>query len=288
MFGYVKTDLPNMYMKDVTLYKAMYCGLCKGIGKRCGQRGRMALNYDLTFLSVLLHNVMGKDVKIEKQRCVIHRIRKRPIAVPDELTERIACLNIILARYKLNDDVHDDGKGRFMRAFFGKAYKRAKRCEPELDKIVCECYKDLTDYEKSGGDSVDFSSDPFGRMMSETVKLIAGEFADENLLNLAYYLGKWVYLIDAVDDFDKDKKRKSFNVFVNMHPEIKSKEELMEKHRSEIASVFGNILCEITKCAESLDYKFNHDLTNNVLFSGIRVQTKNILENKKCSNTTKF
>ena len=65
MFGYVKTDLPNMYVKDVILYKAMYCGLCKGIGKTCGQKSRLLLNYDLTFLSVFAHNLLDVDVKIE-------------------------------------------------------------------------------------------------------------------------------------------------------------------------------------------------------------------------------
>ena len=120
MFGYVKTDFPNMYMKDVTLYKAMYCGLCKGIGQTCGLRGRMVLNYDLTFLSVFLHNVMGEDVKIEKQRCIVHPIVKRPVAIPDDLTRRIACLNVILAYYKLLDDVIDSGKGRLKKSFINK------------------------------------------------------------------------------------------------------------------------------------------------------------------------
>lgn len=288
MFGYVKTDFPNMYVKDVTLYKAMYCGLCKSIGKVCGQRGRMVLNYDLTFLSVLLHNVMGNDVTIEKQHCIIHHVRKRPVAIPDELTERIGALNVILARYKLNDDVHDDGKGKLTRAFLAKAYRKAKKKEPELDRVVCECYRDLTDYEKTGGDSVDISADPFGRMMTETVKILAGEYVSEELLELAYNLGKWIYLIDAIDDFDKDKKRKSFNVFVNAHPDINTKSELIEKNKLELTNIFGNILFDVSKSAKALKYKFNHDLTDNVLFMGLRLQTKNILENNKCKNTTKF
>ena len=110
MFGYVKTDMPYLYVKDTILYKAMYCGLCKSIGKTCGNKGRLLLNYDLTFLSVLLHNVMGLDVKIEKQRCIIHHVVKRPVAISDALTERIAALNVILAHYKLSDDVMDSGK----------------------------------------------------------------------------------------------------------------------------------------------------------------------------------
>ena len=72
MFGYVKTDTPYVYMKDNILYKAMYCGLCKGIGKKCGQKGRLCLSYDLTFLSLFAHNVLGQDVKVNKERCVIH------------------------------------------------------------------------------------------------------------------------------------------------------------------------------------------------------------------------
>ena len=70
MFGYIKADLPNMYVKDTVLYQAMYCSLCKGIGQTCGQKARFALNYDLTFLSVLMHNVMGEDVKIKKKRII--------------------------------------------------------------------------------------------------------------------------------------------------------------------------------------------------------------------------
>ncbi len=288
MFGYVKTDFPNLYVKDVTLYKAMYCGLCKGIGCTCGQRGRLVLNYDLTFLSVLLHNILDIDIKIERQHCIIHAITKRPVAIVDDLTKRIAALNVILARYKLNDDVNDDGKGRFTRAFLSKAYKKAKRQEPELDRIVKDCYRDLIAYEKTGGDSADISADPFGRMMVETVKVLAGEKADENLLGLAYNLGKWIYLIDAVDDFDKDVKRKSFNVFVNSNKEIKTKDQFIEQNKQELVMIFGGILGDIAQQAKNLNYKFNHDLTDNVLLSGLRMQTRNILENVKCKNTTKF
>ncbi len=288
MFGYIKTDFPNLYVKDVTLYKSMYCGLCKGIGSVCGMRGRLVLNYDLTFLSVLLHNLLDVDIKIEAQHCVIHPIKKRPIAVVDDLTKRIGALNVILARHKLNDDVNDDGKGRFTRAFLNKAYKKAKRQEPKLDEIVKECYKDLVEYEKSGGDSADISADPFGRMMVETVKFFSEEIFDQNLSDLAYNLGKWIYLIDAIDDYDKDVKKKSFNVFVNSDKEITNKEEFIKKHKQELVNIFGGILGDISECAKNLKYKFNHDLTDNVLLSGLRIQTKNILENVKCENITKF
>lgn len=288
MFGYVKTDFPNLYVKDTVLYKAMYCGLCKGIGCDCGNKGRLLLNYDLTFLSVLTHNLMGLDVKIEKQRCIIHHIRKRPVAVPDELTKRIGALNVILGHYKLNDDVMDSGKGRVARAFFKSAYKKAKKREPELDRIVKERYQELVAYEKIQGDSIDMASDPFGKMMVEVVQVLLGEKCTEPVKEIAYNLGKWIYLIDALDDFDKDKKKKNYNVFINAYKEINSKETLLKEKQGELVYVFSSVLSNIAENAKRLEYKFNHDLTDNVLMRGLSVETKKIMENQGCKNTTKF
>lgn len=288
MFGYVKTDNPNMYVKDTVLYRSMYCGLCKAIGKSCGQKARLALNYDLTFLSVLMHNILGVDVKIEKQHCVIHWFGKKPIAKTDELSERIGALNIILAYYKLNDDVIDNNKGRFKRAFFKSSYKRALKREPVFDSIVKKYFEKLLQYEKENSDSVDMVADPFGNMMVDIVKEIVGEKISEQLSNLAYGLGKWIYLIDALDDFDKDKKKNNFNVFINAYPGISDKKQLIEQKRSDIEFVFVQTLSMIADSARQLEYKFNHDLTDNILFLGLRAQTKTIMECGKCKNTTKY
>ncbi len=281
MFGYVKTDIPNMYVKDTILYKAMYCGLCKGIGKICGQKARLVLNYDLTFLSVLLHNILDVDVKVEKQHCVIHPIRKRPVAIPDKITERVGALNVILAHYKLCDDVIDSNKGRLKRAFFNKAYKRAKKAEPELDSIVKKRFSELVEYEKKGGDSIDFSADPFGKMMVEIIRVLSKDKFTEELSELSYELGKWIYLIDALDDFDRDIYRKNYNVFILAYPTIKDKKTLLIEKQNDLMCIFGAILTNIAKNAQKLYYKFNHDLIDNILLKGIVLQTKTIMENKK-------
>ena len=282
MFGYVKTDLPNMYMKDNTLYKAMYCGLCKGIGKSCGQKARFLLSYDLTFLSVFLHNILDKDVCVKNQTCIIHPIIKRPIAESDPLTERIGALNVIMAYHKLNDDVIDSGKGKLKRGFFTSSYKKAKKKEPVLDQIVEKWYNQLLQYEKSNIDSVDMSADPFGQMLADIVKHLTGELFDDNLYQLSYSLGKWIYLIDAVDDFDKDKKSKNFNVFVNAYKDCATKEQFITTYAREIVTILSELLCNIENCNRQVKYKFNHDLIDNILNLGIKEQTKIVLENKKC------
>lgn len=288
MFGYVKTDFANLYVKDTVLYKAMYCGLCKSIGCSCGQKARLVLNYDLTFLSILLHNVLGQDVKIEKQRCVIHTIRKRPVALSDELSKRIGALNVILAYHKLTDDVVDNGKGKIKRSFFKSAYKKAQAKEPILDQIVKNRYQELLQLEKQNSASIDRVADPFGMMMQDIVEHIAGDKCVAQLKELSYNLGKWIYLIDALDDFDKDVKNKNFNVFKNVYKEINDKQTLLLQKQQEILIIFSSVLSYIAQLAQQLEYKFNHDLLDNVLLRGLRFQTKQILENKKCENITKF
>lgn len=282
MFGYVKTDLPNMYIKDNTLYKAMYCGLCKGIGKSCGQKARFLLSYDLTFLSVFLHNVLDKDVCVNNQTCIIHPIIKRPIAVPDQLTERIGALNVIMAYHKLNDDVIDSGKGKIKRSFFTDSYKKAKKIEPILDSIVEKWYTQLLQYEKSNIDSVDMAADPFGQMLADIIKELTGELFDDNLYLLSYSLGKWIYLIDALDDYDKDIKSKNYNVFVNSHKECLTKEQFIKENANELVVIFSQLLSTIENYNKQVKYKFNHDLVDNILNLGIKEQTKIVLENKKC------
>lgn len=286
MFGYVKTDLPNMYVKDTVLYRSLYCGLCKGIGKCCGNMGRFSLNYDLTFLSAFIHNVCNKDVTIKKQRCAVHWIRRRPVALPDELTERIAALNLILAYHKCGDDIIDNGKGKLKRSFFKSGYKRAKKKEPELDHIVKKYYDELLKYEEKRSDSIDMVSDPFGNMMKEIAKILTEEYYSEDIGNIAYNIGKWIYLIDAVDDFEKDLKKKNFNVFINTYPDIKTKRELVKK--SEISMIFSAVLGDIYELNKKVKYNFNHDLVDNILTYGLSAQTKKVMEIKdegKLSNT---
>ena len=288
MFGYLTTDFPNLYVKDTVQYKGAYCGLCKSIGEVCGIKGRLLLNYDLTFLSVFIHNVLGEDLNIEKQRCVLHTIVKRPVAVPDDLSRRIAALNVILAYFKLTDNVLDEGKDKIKRSFFKKAYKKAKKAEPILNDIVKKHYVDLVKLEKENSDNVDMVSDPFGSMIREIVEVLLSDKFTENIGELSYNLGKWIYLIDAMDDFDKDKKSKSFNVFVNLYNDCNDKITFLTEKKQDLEFIFGGILSSIYTAAQNITYNFNHDLTDNILYKGIFEKTKLIMEYKKCKNTTKF
>ena len=277
MFGYIKPDNPYLYLKDETLYKALYCGICKSIGKTCGQRARFTLSYDLAFMNAIAHNVMGKDVVINKETCVAHPIKKRPVAEPDEISNMLACVNVILAYYKVKDDIFDEKKGGIKSSFITKGYKRAKARFPKIDGIVKSGYEKLLVLEKQNVDSIDIVSDCFAEMMKEISNEVFCEFATDSTNELFYALGKWVYLIDALDDYDKDIKKKNFNVFYNSYKNS-DYVSLIAEHKEDICFIFNGIFSQIINNYKNVKTKYNTDLVVNILSRGIPAKTNQILK----------
>ena len=59
MFGYIVPLKQELRMRELAQYNAYYCGLCASIGARFGQAARLTLNYDSTFLAMLLTGLSG-------------------------------------------------------------------------------------------------------------------------------------------------------------------------------------------------------------------------------------
>ena len=277
MFGYVKYDFVNLRIKDLMLYKAMYCGLCKGIARSCGQAARIGLTYDVTFLSVLLHNITGTDVRVEKQNCFEHRIKKRPIAVADELTEELGALNTVLVYYKLTDDILDKKRGRSRRVWFKKGYKRSKKRYPELVQIVENYMKEQAKAEKTKSPSPDMAADPSACMMQTLSRHFLKEKASSSTDRLFYALGKWVYLIDALDDYEKDLKKKNYNPFVLAYG-CKTRAELMERFGEDVAFLFDTTFYDMREGMSGVKFYFNRELTDNVILRGLPAETERVFK----------
>ncbi len=277
MFGYVRYDLGNLFVKDLTLYKALYCGLCKGIGASCGQTARIGLSYDMTFLSALLHNMTGTDVKIERQNCFEHAVKKRPIACVDGLTEELGALNTVLVYYKLTDDRADGERTGGRRLWFRKGFRRAGKRYPELVKIVEDFMREQAAAEASKTDSPDRAADPTACMMREIARHFLKDKAGESSDELFYALGKWVYLIDALDDYDKDKKRGAYNPFLLAYG-AESKAALMAERGEEIGFLFDTLFYALREGLSGVKFYFNRDLTDNVLLRGIPLETARVMK----------
>ncbi len=287
MFGYVRADTPYLYIKDDNLYRAMYCGVCKGIGQVCGQAARMGLSYDVTFLSVILHNIAGIDVTIEKSHCLTHCVRSRKMAEVDELTRQLGALNTALVYYKCTDDIEDGDKGRLKRLWFQGGFHRAKKKYPELERIVRENLAKQAELERANTDSFDRAADCTANMLAAACDYMLGEKATPATHNLFYAVGKWIYLVDALDDYDKDVKKGAYNPFALAYKAGNRKALLEGESGEEIRYAFHALFYDIRENLSKIHFHFNRDLSDNILLRGLPATTERVMKCENCKNCKK-
>ena len=149
-----------------------------------------------------------------------------------------------------------------------------------IDEIVVGRYKESFSLEKSGCESVDAAADPFSKMLSEISGEVFGKYATEHTDKLFYYLGKWIYVSDALDDYDKDMKKGDYNVFKSAYKSINAK-KLLEENGEDIEFLFRSIFAEIADCVANIKFYFNADLIKNILLRGLPASTSKIIKGIK-------
>jgi len=279
MFGYINPDRPHMFVKDEALYQALYCGMCKSIGKGCGNFAKSALTYDTAFLSALLHNIADCDVKIEKRRCALHLIKRRPMAKPDDMSILLGCANTALAYYKLLDDKADGDKKGMFAFLYKRGYKRALKRHPAIAEIINDCSSRQRQLEEDNCEIIDAACEPTAKMMERLSDYVLGKYATEDTRGLCYDVGKWIYLADALDDYDKDVKKGRYNVLYKAFKKP-LKCEAVAAHGEEINFIFNSLFADMRRRLASVKFYYNHDLTDNVILMGIPQRTRRLVFGK--------
>ena len=223
MLGYIRTDSPELRLRDGECYRAIYCGLCRQMGKCTGQCSRLSLSYDFAFLAAFRMSLTNERLELQKKRCLVHPLKKRNMAIESPSLAYCADASAILTYHKCRDDVDDEKGFKKLRAlvasgFFSRAYRRAKRRYPTLDSTVCSLLQELRAYEKdtAAPPSADAPAAVFGNVMacvlSEGLDGVEARIAK----TFGRAIGHWIYLIDAADDYRDDLKSGSFNPFVRL------------------------------------------------------------------------
>lgn len=213
MFGYVRPSDRRLSQQDRETFRAAYCGLCHTLGRRYGLAGRMILNYDLTFLAMVLSDGTGATCR---KRCMVHPFRARCCACHDPALETAADMSVILTFWQLRDGVADHGfwgglKYRLASALLRPAYRKARRALPWFDDGTQAQLAALAQLEKENCPSLDMPADAFAVLLSLAAQGV--EPADRRRVTeqLLYHLGRWIYLVDAADDMAKDLRTGSYN-----------------------------------------------------------------------------
>ena len=213
MFGYVRPFRPELKCKDFDLYRATYCGLCRCLRRRYGLAAPMLLNFDFTFLALLLWEPEDRFHPC-RGRCHANPLRRLPMCPDSGALELAADESVILAWWKLRDSVQDEGFGRGLPAralsvLLRPAYRKAARRCPGFDRTAERCLKELAVLERERCTSLDRTADAFARLLQAAAPQ-EGE-RGRVLSQLLYHLGRWIYLADARDDWEEDRLAGRYN-----------------------------------------------------------------------------
>nr|WP_307991678.1 DUF5685 family protein [uncultured Niameybacter sp.] len=279
MFGYITPLKEELKVREHEAFKAYYCGLCSHIKQNFGQVPRMVLNYDLVALALLLDGLSPNKAYLQKRTCMVHPLKTKPMIVNNEALSYAASMNVSLAYYKLLDDIQDEGSLK-SEALASLLKPYSLKFSPEVTKInhlierelhnlhELETSKDFT--------SIDEISHPSSLIVANILKYYPFQFADDSpslrkkLFDFGYALGKWIYIIDALDDLEKDMKSNKFNpICVLYNQENFSYSTLITKVREPISFTLLNCGYTCSELLKSLPLKRHRVILNNIINLGM-------------------
>jgi len=218
MFGYIKPHVPDLLVKENAFYKSVYCGLCHELKKKSPILP-FTLSYDFVFLAILRLAVSGEQVRISKKRCLVHPLRKKPYLCSTPALDFAARASAMLLYRNIEDDVRDS-KG-FKRLAYKIALSKAKKIckknpvDTQLDTKCADLLRQICELEDENCPDIYACADVFGKILGGVMcHGIDDPTVSRPLYEIGFHIGRWIYLIDAIDDLEKDKKERSYNPFI--------------------------------------------------------------------------
>lgn len=282
MFGYVNVLKDDLKVRDYMMFRSYYCGLCKALGQTCSQSSRLGLSYDMTFLAVLLSSLTDTSCELVTAPCIMHPFTKRTYIKNDAAIDYAANASALLYYSKMKDDWKDD---KSLKALFGlliyrKSFKKASKRYPSLSESIKQHLKELSQLEAQNVTDIDLTADCFAKI---TEALFSPDFTGENKRPaawLGYNIGRWIYVMDAFSDLDKDIKKKNYNPFLPGEdtPDY-------DKYKSELANRLSVSLTFTLENAVSafnlLKLYKNEEILKNILYLSLKTRQDKILNYNK-------
>lgn len=257
MFGYVVIHKPELKFKEFDIYRGYYCGLCRSLKKRYGITGQMTLTYDMTFLALLLTSLYETDITEDSHRCIAHPLHKH-LMLHSQYTDYVADMNIILAYYKSLDDWKDDRN--LVKLAFSSLLKSKSKSYEKKSLAISDLLHELQTYEQENETAIDKVAGTFGKIMSVVCTPHEDQWAP-TLQRLGFYLGKFIYILDAYKDIESDIKKNSYNPFKTIcnQPDFNDRIEKM----------LTMMMAECSKEFEYLPIVENVNILRNILYAGV-------------------
>ncbi len=272
MFGYIRTDTPELRVRENEYYRAVYCGLCRAQGKCTGQCSRMTLSYDTVFLALLRMAIAGESPEIKRGRCIAHPFKKRAYLTRSEQLSYCAYAYALLMYGKTIDNIADEKgmkrfKARLALPFVKGMRRKALKKYSELDGMINNGLSKLAECEKQNISSVDIPADCFGDILSDILSYGLDGSDKKIMKNIGKHIGRWIYITDAADDFEEDLKKGRYNPFIA----LLGKEEMNEQVKRDIAISLKLELSGAEPAFDLIEYKNPNieGIIQNIIYRGM-------------------
>ena len=270
MFGYVKTHKPELKIKEYETYKAVYCSLCKKLGKSYGVISRFTLSYDFTFLAMLNMSLRDGCDGFVQGRCAFNPLKKCNYCKDDAALDMPSAAAMIMLYYKILDNIADERgfkKAGYLclKPIFARAHKKAAKQYPNIESYVSEYINAQNTLEKNGCTSIDEAADPTAKVMEQILSLCSDDEAQKRVLaRLGYCLGRYIYLLDAAVDLPDDIKQGSYNVF-----KTKAGDDIKQYIKITVTPQLYFCVNEAARAFELLDVKRYKHILGNIIYLGL-------------------
>ena len=263
MFGYVTVCEPELKVKDLKKYKAYYCGLCHVLKEEYGFIGQMTLTYDMTFAIILLSSLYESDTRADMHCCKVHPVKKQ-IMLTNEITSYGAAMNVLMAYYHMEDDWQDERKvsSLTVKTMLRGKVKKIMEQYPRQSRAIESALNELSVCEREGSTDLDKTAGCFGKLMEELF-LYKKDRWEETLRKMGFFMGKFIYLLDAYEDVEEDKKKQNYNPLA-----IYSKKADFEEFAGHLLTM---MIAEASRAFEQLPILKNAEILRNILYSGVCV-----------------
>ncbi len=273
LFGYVRPVEAQLRVCELSAYKAVYCGLCRQLGRSFGLLARFTLSYDTTFLALAGLSLAEDPPEIAPRRCPFNPLKRMPVCGDAPALAFSADAAALLLWWKLRDDLADEGPGKRLLARLGLlltrgAYRKAAARRPELDEALRRMIGDQQALEARGCANLDEAAEPTAAALSAIFAALSEEKDQRRVLErLGYLLGRFVYLADALDDLERDREKGRYNPFLLTHPGAEP-EELKKRCLGSLYLTIG----ETERTGRLLETRRFAPILENILTLGLMSQ----------------